>query len=43
MIDMATSAVAYGKIEIAHREGKTIPQGWAIDRGGPTPPPTPRP
>jgi L-2-hydroxycarboxylate dehydrogenase (NAD+) len=34
VIDMATSAVAYGKIEIAHREGKPIPEGWAIDRAG---------
>jgi LDH2 family malate/lactate/ureidoglycolate dehydrogenase len=34
VIDMATSAVAYGKIEIAHRAGKPIPTGWAIDREG---------
>jgi len=34
VIDMATSAVAYGKIEIAHREGKSIPRGWALDREG---------
>ncbi len=34
VIDMATSAVAYGKIEIAHREGKSIPKGWALDRAG---------
>jgi L-2-hydroxycarboxylate dehydrogenase (NAD+) len=34
VVDMATSAVAYGKIEIAHREGKSIPEGWAIDREG---------
>jgi L-2-hydroxycarboxylate dehydrogenase (NAD+) len=34
VIDMATSAVAYGKIEIAHRMGKPIPVGWAIDREG---------
>jgi L-2-hydroxycarboxylate dehydrogenase (NAD+) len=34
VIDMATSAVAYGKIEIAHREGKPIPEGWAIDKAG---------
>jgi LDH2 family malate/lactate/ureidoglycolate dehydrogenase len=31
---MATSAVAYGKIEIAKRAGKAIPEGWAIDRSG---------
>jgi LDH2 family malate/lactate/ureidoglycolate dehydrogenase len=34
VIDMATCAVAYGKIEIAHRAGKSIPTGWAIDKDG---------
>src|SRR5436309_16107635 len=34
VIDMATSAAAYGKIEIARRAGKAIPLGWAIDRTG---------
>jgi len=34
VIDMATSAVAYGKIEIAKRGGKPIPLGWAVDRNG---------
>jgi LDH2 family malate/lactate/ureidoglycolate dehydrogenase len=34
VIDMATSATAYGKIEIAKRAGKPIPAGWAIDRNG---------
>ena len=34
VIDMATSAAAYGKIEIARRVGKPIPAGWAIDRDG---------
>ncbi len=34
VIDMATSAVAYGKIEIAQRTGKSIPEGWAIDGEG---------
>jgi L-2-hydroxycarboxylate dehydrogenase (NAD+) len=34
VIDMATSAVAYGKIEIARRLGKPIPQGWVIDSEG---------
>ena len=34
VIDMATSAVAYGKIEIARRAGRSIPAGWAIDRNG---------
>jgi LDH2 family malate/lactate/ureidoglycolate dehydrogenase len=34
VIDMATSAVAYGKIEIAMRKGQPIPDGWAIDADG---------
>jgi len=34
VIDMATSATAYGKIEIARRRCGPIPQGWAIDRDG---------
>jgi len=34
VIDMATSATAYGKIEIARRRREPIPQGWAIDREG---------
>src|SRR6266849_9081098 len=34
VIDMATSATSYGKIEIALRAGKPIPEGWAIDRDG---------
>jgi len=34
VLDMATCTVAYGKIEIAMREGKPIPLGWAIDREG---------
>jgi L-2-hydroxycarboxylate dehydrogenase (NAD+) len=34
VIDMATSATAYGKIEIALRAGQAIPEGWAIDRDG---------
>lgn len=34
VIDMATSAAAYGKIEIARRKGEPIPEGWAIDREG---------
>jgi LDH2 family malate/lactate/ureidoglycolate dehydrogenase len=34
VIDMATTAAAYGKIEIARRAKKPIPTGWAIDRGG---------
>ncbi len=34
VIDMATSATAYGKIEIALRKQQTIPDGWAIDAKG---------
>jgi L-2-hydroxycarboxylate dehydrogenase (NAD+) len=34
VIDLATSAAAYGKIEIANREQKEIPQGWIIDKNG---------
>jgi L-2-hydroxycarboxylate dehydrogenase (NAD+) len=37
VIDMATSVVAYGKVEIAIRNGQTIPSDWAVDeRGQPT-------
>ncbi len=34
VIDMASCAAAYGKIEIAARKGENIPLGWAIDRDG---------
>jgi len=34
VIDLATSAAAYGKIEIAKRAGKPIPEGWIIDNQG---------
>ncbi len=34
VLDMATSTVAWGKIEIAQREEKPIPAGWALDRDG---------
>jgi len=34
VIDMATCAAAYGKIEMARRRGKPIPQGWGIDNQG---------
>jgi L-2-hydroxycarboxylate dehydrogenase (NAD+) len=34
VIDMATSAAAYGKIEIARRRGEPIPKGWAVDGAG---------
>ncbi len=34
VIDMATSAVAYGKIEIALRRNEPVPRGWIIDKEG---------
>ena len=34
VIDLATSVVAFGKVEIAERQGKQIPEGWIIDGHG---------
>ncbi|WP_366653686.1 Ldh family oxidoreductase [Fodinicurvata sp. EGI_FJ10296] len=34
IIDMATSVVARGKIILADHEGRSIPEGWAIDPDG---------
>ena len=34
LLDMATSAVAIGKLKLAIREGKTIPEGWAVTGEG---------
>lgn len=34
VIDLATSAAAYGKIEIANRANSKIPEGWIIDKTG---------
>ena len=34
VIDMATSAVAYGKIEIALRKKTKVPKGWIVDKQG---------
>ena len=34
VIDMATSAVAYGKIEIALRKRESVPKGWIVDKEG---------
>lgn len=34
VLDMATTAVAVGKIEIQRRKGSPIPQGWAHDTEG---------
>jgi len=36
VLDMSTSVVAGGKIEIAKRQGKTIPEGWMVDERGNT-------
>jgi LDH2 family malate/lactate/ureidoglycolate dehydrogenase len=41
LLDIATTAVAGGKLEIATRQGKPIPEGWAVDgEGKHTPDPT---
>ena len=34
VLDMATSTVAQGKVEIADQLNRAIPLGWAIDRNG---------
>ncbi len=34
VVDMATSAAANGKLEIAQRMGKQVPEGWIQDREG---------
>ena len=34
VLDMATSAVAYGKIQIYSKKGESIPDGWGIDSDG---------
>ncbi len=34
VIDLSLSAVARGKIMVAARDGKPIPEGWAIDKEG---------
>ena len=34
VIDFASSAVAYGKVEIAARKAEEIPLGWCIDKQG---------
>jgi L-2-hydroxycarboxylate dehydrogenase (NAD+) len=34
VIDLATSAAAYGKIEMARRNRESIPLGWGIDKQG---------
>lgn len=34
LLDMASTSVAWGKLEIAKREGRSIPDGWAVDGDG---------
>jgi len=34
VLDMATSVVARGKVQLAVLEGKDIPAGWAVDQDG---------
>ncbi|CAG2167507.1 unnamed protein product [Oppiella nova] len=34
VLDMATSVVALGKVELADRKGESIPNNWAIDKDG---------
>jgi LDH2 family malate/lactate/ureidoglycolate dehydrogenase len=34
VVDMATSAVAGGKIRLAHSAGQQVPSGWLVDRDG---------
>ena len=34
VIDMATSAVSYGKIEVALRKKQLVPKGWIVDKEG---------
>ena len=36
VVDMATTTVANGKLEIQHRKGEDLPQGWAQDKDGNT-------
>lgn len=34
ILDMATSAASNGKLEIAERKNKSIPEGWLVDKYG---------
>ena len=34
ILDMATTLAAYGKVKVAAQQGKTMPEGWMIDRQG---------
>ena len=33
-VDMATSVIPRGKLEVYNREGKAMPEGWAVDSKG---------
>ena len=33
-LDMATTTVPVGKIEVCHRKGQQIPHGWGVDKTG---------
>ena len=34
VFDLATSAIAHGDVQIAAREGRTLPEGYGVDRHG---------
>lgn len=34
VLDMATSIVARGRVVLAQKEGRTIPEGWCVDKNG---------
>jgi LDH2 family malate/lactate/ureidoglycolate dehydrogenase len=36
LLDIATSTVGRGKLEVRHRQGEAIPEGWVIDTTGAT-------
>lgn len=36
ILDMATSSASNGKLEIAQRKGKAVPEGWLLDENGQT-------
>lgn len=33
-LDMATTTVPVGKVEVCHRKGQEIPAGWGVDKAG---------
>lgn len=33
-LDMATTAVPIGKVEVLHRKGVSVPEGWGVDSNG---------